>query len=156
MFAGKLRQWANHILLENPGRRKSLDEWAQTLQRTKTRLAKRLAAAKGDEAHNRAILNHIIGIERWGQRRLRVFLGQPSVRDEYDGYRPRKGQTWPELVAEFEATRDETVAIVEQLAAVPEETLPPSVNHNQHGALSVYAWLRYMDMHASWEARRIR
>jgi hypothetical protein len=153
---GALRKFAGDLLLEKPGRRKSLAQWSEALAASGEKLARRVEAAQGDEARNRARLNHIIGIERWGQRRLRVFLGQPPVRDEYDGYRPGGNVPLAELVAAFRSARAETIEIVQMLAEVPPDTLPATVDHNQYGPLSVYAWLRYLDMHAAWEARRIR
>jgi len=39
----------------------------------------------------------VIGIERWGQRRLRMLLGEPPVSDEYDSYRPGEDLSMPAL-----------------------------------------------------------
>jgi hypothetical protein len=156
MIAGKLRRFANDLLLEGPGRRKSLTEWKQALAKSGETLVARAEKATGDETKTRNALNHIIGIERWAQRRLRVFSGEAPVRDEYDPYRPGTGLQVSDLIAAFRAAREETIALVETLANIPEAERPETVEHNQHGPLSLYGWIRYLDMHASWEAKRIR
>lgn len=156
MFGAKLRKFANSMLLEGPGRRRPLAQWPRALAESGERIAARVHRARGNAERNGAILNHIVGIERWCQRRLRVFLGQPPVRDEYDGYRPQSSLALAEQLAAFRAARGETIALVEEILATPFEALPETVEHNQHGALSIYAWLRYLELHANWEARRIR
>lgn len=156
MVIEKLRGVASYLLLETPGRRKSLEQWAEALTASGRIISARVKEAQGDEAKNRIQLNHIVGIERWSQRRLRVFLGQPAVRDEYDGYRPGEKLSLAELLDVFETARAETVATLGQIASMPPQELPPTVEHNQYGPLSLYAWIRYLDMHAAWEARRIR
>lgn len=155
MITGKLRRFVNQFLLEKPGRSRTLEQWIQVLIESGERLRARAAAAE-DTPANRARLNHITGIERWTQRRLRVFLGQLPVRDEYDGYRPGENLNWHDQMAAFTKARSETVALLRKLAAAEQSTLPPVVEHNQLGPLSLYAWIRYIHMHAGWEFRRIR
>ena len=101
------------------------------------------------------MLSHIIGIERWGQSRLRVFLGEPFTQDEYNGYRPARDVPWDELVGQFSATRSETIALAR---ALDEALIAPdkTVLHNQLGPLSARAWLRYLQTHASREILQVR
>jgi len=107
-----------------------------------------------DTPKNRAQANHIIGIERWGQRRLRVALGEPLLHDEYDGYRVQ-GDTVAALREAFRSTRAETLALVQQLEAAG---LPPAttVPHNDMGETTLRGWLYYLTVHASRESRRLR
>ncbi|MEX1018701.1 MAG: hypothetical protein WDZ49_03535 [Litorilinea sp.] len=156
MFGTKLRQFLSAVLLERPGRRKTLVEWPVALTASGERLVARVVNAQGDEARNREVLSHVVGIERWCQRRLRTFLGQPPVRDEYDGYRPGATASLAEQLAAFRAARADTIALVQELAEALPEPDEATVDHNQYGPLSVYAWIRYLDLHANWEARRIR
>lgn len=118
------------------------------------RTLERTFATAADTPANRRLVSHITGIERWGQSRLRVALGAPLVRDEYDGYRPARDADWPALQAAFAATRGETVAITQQLGATLDQ--PVAVLHNQFGPLRLRAWLRYLDIHATLEARKLR
>lgn len=52
-------------------------------------------------------------------------------------------------------TRKRTVALAEALDdnQVDQFTL---VKHNQYGPLTLGAWLRYLDMHANLETKRIK
>ncbi len=101
------------------------------------------------------LLRHITGIERWGQSRLRAFLGAPLVRDEYDDYRPGKELDLDGQRSAFRETRDETIELVRQIAKA---NVPDSVTvaHNDFGPLSVRGWLRYLDAHASLESKKLR
>ena len=88
-------------------------------------------------------------MERWGQSRLRVALGQPLVLDEYDGYRPTMGQSWNELQDAFTATREQTILLAEQFASA--ELGETTVRHNEFGDLSILQWLVYLRTHANTE-----
>jgi hypothetical protein len=97
----------------------------------------------------------VIGIERWGQQRLRVALGDaPFTPDAYGGYRPDVARGVEALVDELLATRAETVAIGRRLAA--EGKAEMVVAHNSIGPLSALGWLRYLRLHADLESRRVR
>ena len=108
-----------------------------------------------DSDFNRRVLNHIIGIERWGQRRLKVALGEPFVQDEYNGYRPARETPWEALKTQFAAARAETVALARALAAQP-GAAAKRIRHNDYGDLSVGAWLNYLRTHAEFESRKMR
>lgn len=111
------------------------------------------ANAMTDSEFNRRVLNHIIGIERWGQRRLKVALGEPFVQDEYNGYRPARETSWEALKTQFVETRAETVALARTLAAQAGTT---RVRHNDYGDLSVGGWLNYLRTHAEFESRKMK
>lgn len=110
----------------------------------------RLAAAP-DTPGNREVACHVIGIERWGDRRLRMALGEPVVTDEYDGYRPSLDLEMAALAQAFVQTRAETVALANQAAHLPESVRAP---HNDLGELTVPEWLVYLDSHAMRETKR--
>ncbi len=94
------------------------------------------------------------GLERWGQSRLRVALGEPLLMDEYDVYRPPRAAGWAELQDAFHSTRQQTVALAGQLDQAV--TNGVKVPHNQFGLLTVRSWLRYLDIHANMEAKKLR
>lgn len=110
---------------------------------------------KPDTPKNRQQIRHVIGIERWGQRRLRTILGEPSIQDEYDGYQPDEKLDLRDLQAEFKKTRSETLAIIEaiQQTGVAESA---TANHNDMGDVSLKLWVRYLTMHANFESRRVK
>ncbi|WP_034386551.1 hypothetical protein [Deinococcus sp. YIM 77859] len=141
--------------LERPAGRMSYAELGQSLERSGILLAQRAARA-ADTDVNRGILTHIIGIERWGQNRLRVALGQQAfVRDEHHPYKPGAGTTLRELQALLSQTRAQTVELAWRLhdAPPPEGT---TVEHNGLGPLTPKGWLRYLTQHADIESRRLR
>jgi hypothetical protein len=142
------------LIVERPARKRTLEEWAQRLESTLGEIDAR-AAASTDDAWGAPQFGHIIGIERWGQSRLRVFLGAPLLQDEYDAYKPETGLTVSELREVMRATRAETVALARELAArqIP---LDATVPHNDFGPLTARGWLSYLNDHATREATRIR
>ncbi|MBX3014514.1 MAG: hypothetical protein KF832_23550 [Caldilineaceae bacterium] len=148
-----LRKPVVAIVLERPGRKRSLTEWAQTLEKDGEAILQRVAAK--DSAQARATLRHVTGIERWGQRRLRVALGEPFVHDEFDDYQPPAEADWATLCEAFRTTRHTTVALVDHVAATKAAD-EIQILHNQLGPLRVRGWLRYLDLHANLESRRIR
>ncbi|MCJ7624103.1 MAG: hypothetical protein MUO76_11415 [Anaerolineaceae bacterium] len=93
---------------------------------------------------------HIIGIERWGQRRLRVALGEPFELDEYDEYQPSEDLGWEELIDTFHNARRETAALAKAMGERGDAHI--YIRHNQFGDLSVRSWFRYLDMHANIES----
>ena len=98
-------------------------------------------------------LNHMIGIELWGQQRLRVGLGAPFQLDEYDSYRPPFGVSWNELHDIFDQTRQETLDLANRLveSGLADET----IWHNDLGELSIKHWLYYLRIHANTEMWRM-
>jgi hypothetical protein len=148
-----LRESITNRFLEMPFRNLSAAQMAQRLERDGRTLERTFAAARDNE-HNRRLLSHITGIERWGQSRLRVALGEPLVMDEYDGYRPPREASWAELQDAFRSTRQQTVALAGQLDQAIASGV--KVPHNQFGPLTVRSWLRYLDIHANMEAKKLR
>lgn len=102
------------LMLERPARSKSLAELTEDLVVTGREITTTITGAP-DTPENRQALSHVIGIERWGQRRLRVALGEPLLVEEYDGYRPGQEESLAQLQAAFQATRQETLSIARQL-----------------------------------------
>lgn len=149
-----LQKIFRHLLIERPAKKKSEQEWAKQLSHSGQQIESRLVEVE-DSEKNRRFLNHIVGIERWGQRRLKVWLGEPIVEDEYNNYRPPREANWGELKQAFSETRRTTVELIEQLAnnGVNGDL---KVRHNQHGELSLRGWLRYLDMHADFESKRLK
>ncbi len=148
------RQTILNLIIERPGRKHTLAGWAEELTASGQALSAAFAAGADTDA-NRRLVSHITGIERWATRRLRVFLGEPLLQDEYDGYRPAKDLDWPAMQAAFAATRAETVAVVRQLIdAGIDDT--PKVSQNQMGPLTARGWMRYLHMHSTWEAKKLK
>ncbi|HSN75881.1 MAG TPA: hypothetical protein VL334_12465 [Anaerolineae bacterium] len=147
-----LRASITNRFLERPFRNLSAEQMAERLELDGRTLERTFAAAK-DSDHNRTLLSHISGIESWGQSRLQVALGAPLLMDEYDGYRPAREASWIELEDAFRNTRQQTVALARQLGPAVEAGV--YVPHNQFGPLTVRSWLRYLDMHATLEAKKL-
>jgi hypothetical protein len=145
MLAGKL-------FFDRPARKQSLPEHASALRRSGEELMARLSASSGDP-RSAARLRHVIGIERWSQARLRVFLGEPFVAGGHRPFLPPEESSWEQLVREFAATRAETVALAERIAAAAPTR---AVNHDQFGELTAHGWMRYADGHAARELRGVR
>ncbi len=142
------------LFFERPGRKRSFDELAQELDRSSTQIVERLAGVSPrPEDHTR--LRHIIGIERWGQRRLRVFLGEPFVMDGHHPYKPAETLDWPALLDVFKETRAQTLAMIDALSEPNPEGVA-SVAHNEFGGFSTKGWLKYLNGHATSEAKYIK
>jgi hypothetical protein len=133
--------------------KRKLTELSIALQAGAQTVEKALANRK-DIEYNRRVLNHIIGIERWGQSRLRVALGEAFKDEEYNGYRPPRETSWDELRAQFKRARAETIGLVGQIErkGAPEQRIV----HNAYGALSVRGWLSYLIIHANGECKKMR
>lgn len=142
------------LLIELPVHKQSYARLAQALEADAESLIARFAAA-ADTSENRHQLRHIIGLERWGQRRLRTALGEPPVSDEMDDYMPERGMSLADLCAAFAATRRETVVLARQLEARGIDGAE-QVAHNQFGPLSLRGWLHYLNLHARLEGRRVK
>ncbi len=141
------------LYFERPGRKRSFDELAQELDRSSTQIVERLAGVSPRPVdHTR--LRHIIGIERWGQRRLRVFLGEPFVMDGHHPYKPAETLDWPVLLDVFKETRAQTLAMIDALSEPNPEGVA-LVAHNEFGGFSTKGWLHYLHGHAEGEAKRI-
>ena len=140
------------LMIELPAKRQPIAELVRALETEGDRLNVRLQSIN-DSTNNVQQLRHIIGIERWGQRRLRVALGETPLADEYDAYQPAADTPWPALREEFAATRNQTIDLARQLAAQGATTL---VRHNMFGPISIKGWLYYLKTHAKRESMRLR
>ena len=138
-------------MAERHARGKAIAELADELEVSGRDLDQRMKG-RPDTPGNREAAAHWVGIERWGQRRLRVALGEPFVADTYHPYRPDVGEGFEALRAAFAETRAETVALARQL---DERGVDPAtiVRHNDLGDLSVRGWLAYLIQHPDQESR---
>lgn len=143
---------ATYFLLERPPRHFTTADFVRELEKGKTAVLAR-AQQVGASADNQRVLSHIIGIERWGQARIKVAQGAPFIQEEYNGYRPTRETPWTDLIEQFAATRQATIALVQALTPSHYEQC---ILHNQWGKLSVRAWLRYLTFHATTESRRLK
>jgi hypothetical protein len=143
-----------NLILDRPARKQSWQELASQLEESGRAVDARAVAAK-DPTQAQKTLRHITGIERWGQRRLRVFLGEPFVQDEYNAYRPAANLTTEQQRQEFDATRTQTITLVQQIAAA-KSVVQAKVVHNSFGAISAKAWVKYLETHARLESKKIR
>lgn len=127
---------------------------AEALEASRPRVAKTIATAR-DTARHRDVAAHVVGIERWGQSRLRVALGAPFTADGHHPYRPPVDGGLEALRAAFEATRADTVALARELA---EADVDPArtVRHDHLGELTVVEWLVYLDDHARRDSLGLR
>jgi hypothetical protein len=137
-------------ITERQAAERSTADLVAGLENSAGKIAGRLATA-ADTPNNREVAAHVIGIERWGGRRLRVALGEPVVDDEYDVYRPSPDTPMGEMAGLFAQTRAETVALAHRAAALPESVTAP---HNDMGDISIGAWLVYLRGHAERETQR--
>jgi len=146
--------WGAQLVIERPARKLTLEELILQLELSTKQMAERLKSCV-DTHNNRRQLCHVVGIERWGQRRLRVALGEPFLTEEYDHYRPSVERSWHELLDEWNATRQATLALTRDLSQVKTDQ-ELKISHNMYGPLSIKGWLRYLDIHASSEGKRIK
>jgi hypothetical protein len=153
-MANPLLPLMKNLLIEWPAARRSYRRLGDELERDGAKLEARFSAAP-DTPANREHIRHIVGIERWGQRRLRVALGELPVYDEMNGYLPRAAAPVAELNLDFGAARSETVVIARQLE-VRHISPKTRVDHNQFGALTVRGWLVYLRFHANVEGGRVK
>lgn len=136
------------------GRKHEIEEWPSALAAESPGIEARFRASQGGPTKVQQA-GHVIGIERWCQSRLRVFLGEPLRMDEYDGYRPGPElQDMSALAEAFAQARTESVALLDEIlaAGVDEETRVP---HNDFGPLSLRRWVGYLHMHANFESKRL-
>lgn len=148
-----MRKIIAFLFLEWPARRHTMAQMGETLARGGKALGQRFEKLS-DSERNRQVLNHIIGIERWGHSRLRVALGEALVRDEYNGYRPARETDWPSLKQQFKETREVTIALAQQLDKAGMASR--KVWHNMYGEITVKGWLRYLNVHANLESKKMR
>lgn len=140
------------FVIEQPAKRQGLIKLTQSLTDSGEALHRDLERIE-DNDKNRTQLRHIIAIERWGQRRLKVALGEPFIHDENHAYKPGGDTPWIALKEMYSATRAETIALADVLRS---KDLTQKVLHNQFGFVSVLGWLRYLETHARLEGKRLR
>lgn len=141
------------LFFERPVSKKSYADFEHYFTKSGKEIAQRLSAS-ADSMKNRQQIAHVIGIERWAQRRLRVALGEPLIIDEYDGYAP-SADNWSDLRHQFDQCRQETISIIQALGK-NSVRLDTTIKHNQFGLVSIRGWLGYMGTHAKWESKRIK
>jgi hypothetical protein len=137
-------------MAELRARGQGIDRLAAELAASGRSLEARMAGVP-DTHGNRSAIAHWIGIERWGQRRLRVALGEPFVADTHHRYEPDEGDGIEALRHAFAVTRAESVDLARRLseAGVDPATV---VRHNDLGDLSVAGWLGYLIQHPEQES----
>jgi hypothetical protein len=151
VFKDSIAQLIAGLFLENPAKSKSITQLRSALELSGIQMQARLESGNA----NPELLRHIIQIEAWGQHRLRSSLGE--VRFEMDrsgAFAPDAALGWDELKSEFINVRQETLEIARRLELA--NPPPGPVVHNQFGPLSVKGWLRYLNIHASMELRKLR
>lgn len=146
--------WGAQLVIERPARKLTIHELIAQLEQSAGQMAERYESST-DTPDNRRLICHMIGIERWGQRRLRVALGEPFLIEEYDHYLPSPERTWEELLTDWHSIRQATITLARELA---QANIPADfkINHNHLGSLSIKGWLRYLDVHASSEGKHIK
>lgn len=152
-FADRIFGVAAQLFFERPGRTIDYTAHITGLQESGDALVARFRTARDDQ-HNRTLLRHIIGIEHWAQARLRELLGAAPFREEYDKYQPSTQLTVSELAQVMQQTRQESCAIVQQLADAHVD-LNQRIMHNQFGPLSASGWLVYIRSHATIESKKL-
>ena len=150
-FKDSIAQLIAGLFLENPAKSKSFVQLRSSLELSGVQMRAQLEKGKA----NPELLRHIIQVERWGQNRLRSSLGEVRFEMDRSGlYAPDKALGWDELRSEFAKVRQETLLIAQRLELA--NPVPGPVVHNQFGPISVKGWLRYLNVHARTELRRLR
>ena len=152
-MANPVARFFAHLLLERPAARIGVDAIVAHLEASRGPLP--AVAEAGEDAAARKQLRHVIAIESWGQNRLQVALGDRAFeRDESRAYAPPEDEPLAQLVERFDAVRGETVALARRVAAGGAGAT--KVEHNSLGPISAPAWLRYLQMHAELEMKRVK
>lgn len=137
---------------------KSLEDFRLELDVSTQRATQQLLQRAPSE-RNYKVLNHVVGIERWGLARLQRVLieNQPLTPDSleagpYDPYRPPLNLSWNELQDEFAATREKTFGLIDRLSTGENSFLHArTVLHDEWGPLTLFGWLAYLRFHAEGE-----
>ncbi len=142
------------VFVENPAQKQSFAQLTLRLEQSQGEIANRITAASSQNLEkHRATLRHIIGIERWGTERLKVALGEPFKRDGQKDYHPSPSSDFSALLEDFNSTRLETLRIAK---LVEQQNPNAKIEHNGFGPLSVKGWLRYLNVHAESESKKLR
>jgi hypothetical protein len=139
---------------EQRAKNMSWDDLTRRLERSAEIVLPRFDTARNIPRHIEAA-KHVIGIERWAQRRLRIALGEPATMDEYDSYRPESLNDIKALRDEFASTRRDTLTILRHLhdAGV---SLDKTTPHNELGQLTIRGWVLYLTDHGWRETMMLR
>lgn len=140
------------LVFERPVRRLTVEQLRQRLSNGGTTVVTAMRATSDTDAHQR-VATHIIGIERWGQARMRELLTGTHIVEEYDHYRPANA-SMAQLAETMTTTRAETIAILDQLSAAG-IALTRQTPHNMFGPMTLAGWLQYLDAHATLESRKL-
>jgi hypothetical protein len=143
-----------HFFIEQQAVNTTLETLSHKMEESAVIVAHKLDSA-ADTPANRDIANHIIGMERWGQRRLDTLFRHEQLSDEYDNYRPGPLYSMGDLRKEFQATRALTMARLLKVSQHP-ELERCSIPHNMLGPMSVKGWFYYLDTHAAREVKKIK
>ncbi len=143
-----------HWVTERTARPLSYAGLDERLQRSGAYVERKMANAP-DLPRNVEAAKHIVGIERWGQRRLRVALGEALVMDEYDSYRPETLNNLPALTEQFRLARNDTRQLLKQLQEAG-VSLEKEIPHNELGPTTVRGWFIYLAQHGSRDSLGIR
>jgi hypothetical protein len=141
------------FILERPARARGLKDYEEIFVHTGKKLADKYATAD-DTNNTRRVISHVIGIERWGQRRLKVAFGDAFNADEYNNYRPPREASLESLQFEFNDTRAETIDIIRRMQEQAVD-LDVKIEHNQYGPLTIRAWLQYLHTHSKLKSDRL-
>ncbi|MCE2849904.1 MAG: DinB family protein [Roseiflexaceae bacterium] len=141
------------LVFERPVRTLSTEQLRLRLSNSGNMVVAAMRAA-GDTSTHQGVATHIIGIERWGQARLRELLTRTHTSEEYDRYRPAVA-SMTHLAELMASTRAETIAVFDQLCAAGIATTQVT-HHNMFGAMTLAGWLQYLAAHASLESRKLR
>ncbi|GJM41929.1 MAG: hypothetical protein DHS20C20_22110 [Ardenticatenaceae bacterium] len=141
------------LMLEQPARKLTMSAWGEKLAASGKAISLKLEKCR-ESQQNRQHLSHIIGVEQWGQSRLRVGLGEPFKEDSLDAYLPSQNRSWEQLKIEFRIARRKTVALAEELDNKQVDQFL-QVKHNQYGDITLGAWLRYLDFYGKRESKKI-
>lgn len=142
------------FVIERQAAKKSLSILQSDLRASKSIVAERIRSA-ADTRPNRGQASHLIGIERWAQPRLRVFLGDKLLQDEYDSYRPSVDLDMAALAKAFTAARAATLELIDALQKAGTSGTQ-AVPHNSLGQLSLRGWLMYLENHGKSESSGLK
>ena len=129
----------------------STESLIKELELSKTQILSRISNS-ADIDKNINLIRHIIGIEKWGQNRLKMLLGSNFKIDEYDSYQPNKTNILT-LAQKFESTRKETLDLAHKIKEIKTSKTSP---HNDFGDLNATEWLFYLNSHAQRESQRLK
>ena len=142
------------LFFERPNLKKSLQQISQEMEATGKTIDENAGSTPKTEQAQKT-LRHISGIERWAQRRMRVFLGEEFNNEEYDDYRPSTDLSLDEQREFFRNVRQDTITLIQEFIDA-DISLTERVKHNDLGPFTVRGWLGYINTHANIEARPLR